>query len=85
MSVRIRTIGGPTVVVELAGVRLLVDPTFDEPRDYDLGGRVLTKTHGPALAAADVGPLDAVLLSHDQHPDNLDLAGREVTAAAPVT
>jgi L-ascorbate metabolism protein UlaG (beta-lactamase superfamily) len=86
VSVGVRTIGGPTVVLELAGLRLLVDPTFDDPRDYDMGGgRVLTKTQGPAVAAADVGTVDAVLLSHDQHADNLDLAGRDMTATAPVT
>jgi L-ascorbate metabolism protein UlaG (beta-lactamase superfamily) len=85
VSVGIRTIGGPTAVIEIAGLHLLVDPTFDDPRDYDMGGgRVLTKTQGPAVAAADVGAVDAVLLSHDQHADNLDLAGRDLTAAAPV-
>ncbi len=86
MSVTVRTIGGPTAILEIAGLRLLVDPTFDPPRDYDMGGgRVLTKTQGPAVEAADVGRVDAVLLSHDQHADNLDEGGRTVTAAAPVT
>ena len=77
--------GGPTALLELGGVRLLVDPTFDPPGDYPLGGgRVLTKTAPPALAVTDLGPVDAVLLSHDQHPDNLDGAGRETLAHAPV-
>ena len=34
------------------------------------------KLAGPAIAAADLGPIDAVLLSHDHHDDNLDPAGR---------
>jgi L-ascorbate metabolism protein UlaG (beta-lactamase superfamily) len=77
--------GGPTAVLELGGLRLLVDPTFDPPGDYPLGGgRVLTKTAPAALTAADVGPVDAVLLSHDQHPDNLDTTGRAALADAPV-
>ncbi|HEX7134801.1 MAG TPA: MBL fold metallo-hydrolase, partial [Iamia sp.] len=42
------------------------------------------KTRGPAIAAADLPPIDAVLLTHDHHGDNLDDAGREVVAAAPV-
>jgi L-ascorbate metabolism protein UlaG (beta-lactamase superfamily) len=77
--------GGPTAVLELGGLRLLVDPTFDPPGEYPLGGgRSLTKTAPAALSADDVGPVDAVLLSHDQHPDNLDTAGRATLAAAPL-
>ena len=76
--------GGPTALLELGGLRLLVDPTFDPPGDYPLGGgRVLTKTAPAALTAADVGPVDAVLLSHDQHPDNLDTSGRGLLADVP--
>jgi L-ascorbate metabolism protein UlaG (beta-lactamase superfamily) len=77
--------GGPTALLELGGVRLLVDPTFDPPGGYPLGGgRSLTKTEPAALTAADLGPVDAVLLSHDQHPDNLDTAGRAALADAPL-
>lgn len=54
-------------------VRLLTDPTFDAPGEHPIGTRVLTKTE-PA-ATTEVGAIDAVLLSHDQHPDNLDTAG----------
>jgi L-ascorbate metabolism protein UlaG (beta-lactamase superfamily) len=43
----------------------------------------LTKTSRPALAVADIGPIDAVLLSHDQHADNLDNSGRELLRTAP--
>lgn len=75
-GVRVRPIGGPTVVLETGGLRLVTDPTFDEPRTYPLAaGQVLSKTAGPACQPAGIGPADAVLLSHDQHPDNLDLAG----------
>src|SRR5204862_8167949 len=41
------------------------------------------KTAGPSLPAAAVEPIDAVLLSHDQHADNLDHAGRAFLATAP--
>lgn len=81
---KVRYIGGPTAVVTIDGVRLLTDPTFDEPGDYPIGNRVLTKTAGPALDAAAVGAVDAVLLSHDQHPDNLDTLGREYVSSAPL-
>lgn len=42
----------------------------------------LVKTAGPALNVAEVGAVDAVLLSHDQHADNLDRAGRAFLAGA---
>ena len=84
-SLAVTLTGGPTLLLEVGGVRLLADPTFDPPGEYPLGGgRVLTKTEPAALTAADLGPVDAVLLSHDQHPDNLDTAGRAVLAAAPL-
>jgi L-ascorbate metabolism protein UlaG (beta-lactamase superfamily) len=74
-------IGGPTVLIEFAGVRLLTDPTFDEPGVYQ-SAVTLEKTSGPALSAAQVGEVDAVLLSHDQHFDNFDHAGRAFLAKA---
>ncbi|WP_431930607.1 MBL fold metallo-hydrolase [Nonomuraea jabiensis] len=80
----IRYLGGPTAVLEIGGVRLLTDPTFDAPGDYPIGNRALTKTTGPAFGAAELGAVDAVLLSHDQHPDNLDRAGRDYLASVPL-
>ena len=73
--VTVTLVGGPTVAIDYAGSRLLTDPTFDEPRTYP-GGIPLHKLTGPALQADELGEIDAVLLSHDQHPDNLDEAGR---------
>ncbi|NEK57874.1 MBL fold metallo-hydrolase [Geodermatophilus sabuli] len=85
-GVRLTHVGGPTVLVEAAGWRLLVDPTFDPPgRRYAFGwGTGSRKTTGPAVAAEDVLPVDAVLLSHDHHADNLDDAGRALLPAAGV-
>ena len=73
-DVRITHIGGPTVLIEVGGWRLLTDPTFDPPgRTYTFGwGTGSRKLVGPAIAAADLAPIDAVLLSHDHHGDNLD-------------
>jgi len=76
-------LGGPTAVLELGGVRLLTDPTFDEPGEYPIGTRSLTKTE--PSAATDTGSVDAVLLSHTQHPANLDHAGRKFVESAPLT
>ena len=30
----VHVVGGPTAVLELAGLRLTTDPTFDAPRTY---------------------------------------------------
>ncbi len=84
MGCRLTHIGGPTVLVELDGWRILTDPTFDPPgRRYGFGfGTSSTKTAGPAVALEDVGPVDVVLLSHDHHADNLDTRGRELISTA---
>lgn len=80
-----RVFGGPTVLLEYGGLRLLTDPTFDDPQEYAVaGGQVLAKTAASAVAPSAVGALDAVLLSHDEHPDNLDHLGRALLPSAPV-
>ena len=85
-ALTITHIGGPTTLLEVGGLRLLVDPTFDAPgRRYSFGwGTSSRKTTGPALPIADLGPLDGVLLTHDQHADNLDDAGRALLPSVPV-
>jgi L-ascorbate metabolism protein UlaG (beta-lactamase superfamily) len=66
-------IGGPTALVEWGGLRFLTDPTFDPAESlYPTSAYTLRKTIGPAIDVAALGPIDAVLLSHDHHFDNLD-------------
>jgi L-ascorbate metabolism protein UlaG (beta-lactamase superfamily) len=77
-------IGGPTALISLGGLTFLTDPGFDEPQDYQLPGRVMTKLTGPALSSSELGPVDVVLLSHDQHKDNLDDTGRAFLPSVPV-
>ena len=83
---RLTHIGGPTVLIELDGWRLLTDPTFDAPgRAYRFGwGTGSVKTAGPAIPADELGPIDAVLLTHEHHEDNLDPAGRALLPTAGV-
>ena len=85
-EVRVTHVGGPTALIEAGGWRLLTDPTFDPPgRRYRFGwGTSSRKLAGPAIAAADLGPVDAVLLSHDHHDDNLDPAGRALLPSVGV-
>ncbi len=71
-------VGGPTVLLEYAGLRMLTDPTFDPP------GSVRRSRVDPAREDRRAGTfggcrhphVDAILLSHHEHPDNLDAAGR---------
>ena len=42
-SLQITLIGGPTALIEIGGFRLLTDPTFDPPGDYQLPHVTLTK------------------------------------------
>ncbi|WP_369140919.1 MBL fold metallo-hydrolase [Modestobacter versicolor] len=83
---RLTHVGGPTLLVEVAGWRLLTDPTFDPPgRRYAFGwGTSSRKVAGPALQPAELPDVDAVLLSHDHHADNLDDAGRAFLPSVPV-
>ncbi|MFE0450218.1 MBL fold metallo-hydrolase [Streptomyces sp. NPDC058914] len=76
----VTVLGGPTAVIDMGGLRIVSDPTFDEagPHGY------LTKTTGPARTEDAVGPVDLVLVSHDVHPDNLDERGRAFAKAAPL-
>src|SRR3954463_3616338 len=72
-------VGGPTAVLEYAGLRWLTDPSLSPPGTYEGG---LVKTTGPAVAIEALEPIDVVLLSHEHHSDNLDPAGRAFLARA---
>jgi L-ascorbate metabolism protein UlaG (beta-lactamase superfamily) len=84
VNVRLTHIGGPTVLIEVGDWRLLTDPTFDPAgQSYRFGwGTGSRKLTGPAIAASELGAIDAVLLSHDHHDDNLDPAGRALLPSA---
>jgi L-ascorbate metabolism protein UlaG (beta-lactamase superfamily) len=85
-AVRVTHIGGPTALIEFAGWRLLTDPTFDPAgRRYAFGwGTSSRKLADPAISPGALGPVDAVLLTHDHHGDNLDQAGRNLLPSAGI-
>lgn len=78
MALAMTHLGTAMALLEVEGLRILTDPVLDPPgRTYSFGwGTGSTKLTGPALAADSLERIDAVLLSHDQHADNLDDAGR---------
>ncbi|MFH8491230.1 MBL fold metallo-hydrolase [Streptomyces longisporoflavus] len=81
----VRVFGGPTALFEYGGLRFLTDPTFDGPGDHQAPAIVLTKTAAADGSPADLGRVDVVLLSHDEHADNLDTSGRALIADVPLT
>lgn len=90
MEARLTHIGAATLLLELGGLRLLTDPAFDRvgtrhtvPRPVP--GLFNSRRTEPAAIGADgLGSLDAVLLSHEHHFDNLDDSGRELLPGAGV-
>jgi hypothetical protein len=65
------------------GIPLAHRPYFRCSGEYNLPHVTLKKTSGPALTAEQIGPVHAVLLSHDQHADNFDHAGKAYAMQAP--
>lgn len=85
LNITLTLIGGPTALIEIGSLRLLTDPTFDPPGLYQKTPVHFEKTSGPALSVEEIGSLDAVLLSHDQHLDNLDHSGRAMLPTVGAT
>ena len=92
-DVRLTHIGGPTVLIEVGGWRLLTDPTFDPPgAKYSFGmGTSSVKLTGPALSVEELGRIEElaevgverVMLQHLLHRDlaAVEQIGREVVPA----
>lgn len=82
MQINVTYVGTATVLLEIDGLRILTDPVFDpagSSRVYQVRPQVefeLYKQAAAALPASEIGAIDLVLLSHDDHYDNLDDAGR---------
>ncbi|KAM5341492.1 hypothetical protein ACJ41O_014523 [Fusarium nematophilum] len=78
-SVSITHIGTATAILHINGVNILTDPFFSPAgTQWDVGVTVLEISDTPALALHDLPAIDAVLLSHEDHPDNLDKLGRRL-------
>ncbi|KAF9784266.1 hypothetical protein IL306_007510 [Fusarium sp. DS 682] len=76
-----------TAVVDIDGVKFITDPIFDEaPRSHDRSQAIglkpgeffLNLQESPALSIKQLPIIDCVLLSHEDHVDNLDETGRQL-------
>ncbi|KAJ4176565.1 hypothetical protein NW755_014342 [Fusarium falciforme] len=85
-SLSITHIGTATAVLEVDGINLLTDPFFSPAgTSWDMGGgNGLQISETPALGLEHLPPIDAILLSHEDHPDNLDEFGRQLLNARRV-
>lgn len=86
MEIEATYVGVATVLFRIGDVTLLTDPCFDRDDvtvSFGPGFRS-TRSVPPAVAIDAVPALDAVLLSHDEHADNLDVLGRALLARAGV-
>jgi len=90
VEARLTHIGAATLLLEFGGLRLLTDPAFDRVGTRHTVPRPVPglfnsrRTEPAALGVDGIGPLDAVLLSHEHHFDNLDDSGRELLPRAAV-
>jgi len=84
MNCRITHISTATMLLEIGSIRILTDPAFDPPGgSYSFGyGTSSKKLTAPAIKPENIGKIDAILLSHDHHEDNLDRAGRTLLPLA---
>jgi L-ascorbate metabolism protein UlaG (beta-lactamase superfamily) len=79
---RVTYVGHATLLIELAGHRVLTDPNFDPAL-----GRFLPRVRAPGIALEALPPLDALLLTH-AHADHLsfrslDSLPRDIPLYAP--
>jgi len=78
-ALAITYVGTATAILHFDGVNLITDPVFSPAgKEWDFGGIVLKTLKSAAIGLADLPPIDAVLLSHEDHPDNLDEPGRQL-------
>ena len=84
MDTKITYLGGATYLLEIGSFRFITDPGFDpKGTEKDEGpGHLLKKSMAPPIPVEEIGKIDAVFLSHQQHYDNLDISGRTILPKA---
>lgn len=89
MKVTITHIDTACILININGFKILTDPTLDKKDSffpqYVSGPLAFSKKYiNPALSIDEIGKIDLVLLSHDQHSDNLDKNGKAFIKTVPL-
>jgi L-ascorbate metabolism protein UlaG (beta-lactamase superfamily) len=79
MQISITHIDTACVILDINGYRIMTDPVLDKAgKLYHFGyGAFSRKSSNPALTKEQIGKIDLILLSHHQHKDNFDKAGKK--------
>ncbi|OJJ51929.1 hypothetical protein ASPSYDRAFT_52829 [Aspergillus sydowii CBS 593.65] len=78
-TLKITHIGTATAILEINGVNMLTDPFFSPAgTTFQVGDAPAEVLDDPALRLDQLPVIDAVLLSHEDHIDNLDDLGRRL-------
>ncbi|EYE91583.1 MBL fold metallo-hydrolase [Aspergillus ruber CBS 135680] len=78
-TLNVTHIGTATAILEINGINFLTDPFFSPAgTSFNRGHVVLKVSDDPALRMDQLPTIDAVLLSHEDHEDNLDPLGRQL-------
>ncbi len=79
MQVSITHIDTACVILDINGYRIMTDPVLDKAgKLYHFGyGAFSRKSSNPSLTKEQIGDIDLILLSHHQHKDNFDRAGKK--------
>lgn len=83
MKIAMTHVGTAMLVLEIDGLRIITDPVLGGPCSCHFGWGMRSRhLRGPHVDPASIRRPDVVLLSHDQHDDNLDAEGRVLLARA---
>lgn len=83
MQAHVTHLGTALVLLELDGLTILTDPVLGGSARYGFGWGLRSRHLRPTgIPAEYLPPVDLVLLSHDQHEDNLDPEGERFLSQA---
>lgn len=82
-GLRVTWFGHSTLLVEIEGTRVLIDPVWGE-RVSPFRHMGAKRFFEPVMSLSDLPPIDAVVISHD-HYDHLDMATVKALKDKPIT